>query len=131
MSISVELISQLLEPGLVHVDKSTAAVQLVNHLGRMLDQIAVLLFEGPHLYHPLFDLRKGPLKIRGHLVERIGQSFNFVPGLEFQPPLQPSAADFLHAAVQQLDGPGDPSRCQETCSPQHGQHEIHRAALLR
>ena len=87
----------------------------------MLDQIAILLFQSPHLSHPLFDLPEGPLEIDGHLIERIGQFFDFVAGLEFEPPLQPSAADFLHAAVQQLDRPGDPSRATRTRSPQHGQ----------
>ena len=51
----------------------------------MFDQIAIFLFEGPHLSHPLFDLPEGPLKIRGHLIERIGQFLDFVAGLEFEP----------------------------------------------
>ncbi len=87
----------------------------------MLDQIPVLLLQTTDFHHPLFDLSERTLEIRGHLIERIGQFLDFVPGLEFEPPLQPSAANFLHATVQQLDRPGDSPRGQETRSPQHGQ----------
>ena len=57
----IEGVFQLLEPRLVHMDESAAPVQLIDHLRRMLDQIAVLFFQAVHIHHALFDLRKRSL----------------------------------------------------------------------
>ena len=40
------------------MDELAAPVQLIDHLRRMLDQIAVLFFQAVHIHHALFNLRK-------------------------------------------------------------------------
>ena len=81
------------------MDEAAAPVQLIDHLRRMFDQIAILLLQAMNIHHPLLDLRKRSLEVRCHLIERIGEPFNFISGLQLKPPVQSSASDFTHPVV--------------------------------
>ncbi len=104
----VQLVAQLIQSRLVDVDESAGSIHLIDHLRAMLDQVAVLFFKATDFDHPLFDLPERALEIGRHLVEGLGQTLDFIAGLELQALIQAPAADLLDAVVQQLDGSCDP-----------------------
>ena len=90
--------------------KLTGLVELIDHLRRMLDEIAIPRLQPADLLHPVFDLFERDAKIDRHLVERLGQMLYFIPGLEIQLLVQPTTSDSLDPLVEQTDGTGNPSR---------------------
>ena len=70
-------------------------LQLIDHFRGMLDQIAVFFLQPTHLPHPLLDLAEGTLKVRGHLIERVGEPLDFIPCLELQAFFETSAPNLL------------------------------------
>lgn len=72
--------------------------------------IAIPRLQPADIFHPLLDLFERDAQVRCHLIEGVGQLFDFIAGLEIQLLIQPSASDPLHSFMQQSDRTGDASR---------------------
>ena len=95
----VECIAELVEARFIDMHEPAIAVQLVNHFRRMLDKIAVPFLPSPDLIHSLLDLAERALKVTGHLIERLGQPFDFIPGFQLQSLVQSAAPDLPNSVV--------------------------------
>jgi len=103
-------IAELVQTGLIDMHKLAGLVQLIDHLRGMLDEIAIPRLQPADIFHPLLDLFERDAQVRRHLIEGVGQLFDFIAGLEIQLLIQPSASDPLHSFMQQSDRTGDASR---------------------
>ena len=57
-----------------------------------------------------FQARLSFFKMRGHLVEFLGESLDLIPGLNFEAGIQVTATDTFHSFAQGLERTNHPSR---------------------
>lgn len=50
----------------------------------MFDEIAIPRLQPADIFHPLLDLFERDAQVRRHLIEGVGQLFDFIAGLEIQ-----------------------------------------------
>ena len=77
-------VSQFFQFGFIDVNKTAGLVDLMNHFGRILNQITIPFLQETDLFHLRIQLRKRLFQVDGHFIEGMRKRFNFIAGFQHE-----------------------------------------------